>query len=469
MERIKSKLEKLEIQFLDMQKSIEQMKELVSEGTKSDVDYSYIEKYAKSNKFITHNIANEEKEIIYKYCCCLAAVVELTNVIEQKVKQYYHVFRIYHTCMEEEVYEDLIRDSKTISVEELLFLKENLQPVYIQNFLVDMLLMISFDENKNEKQMDYFCEVVGLLGTSQKELEQIMQIVKAILLTDEEMLLKCAFVSDINGYYAYLGFVSEYFVITKFKEILTASSNKILVYGGELKDINEVVDMDGYGKKEIYFKNCKFENILGIWSEETITRYKNCVFLDCKQEKLKTTPSWSDLKYENGNPQKFFMNGKNIYMENTEFINCTLLGVGQQSSVLKLMYSTIKKCKFKNCKIGISVRSAAAGAVLDLKNTSVEECIFEGCEAYGEGTYGRFDHFYMRIVYMIQGRITNTKFIDCRSSSQYVSDGTDNNYILLFDDRCKEDSNDFINCYAEQSRNFGSNRSHDLKGSFSVK
>ena len=197
----KSKLEKLEIQFLEMQKSIDQMKELVSESEKSDVDYRYVEKCAKSNQFITHNIANEEEEIIYKYCCCLAAVAELTNVTEQKVKLYYHVFRIYHTCMEEDVYENLIRDSKTISIEDLLFLKENLQSVHIQNFLVDMLLMISFDENKNEKQMDYFCEVVGFLGISQKELEKIMQVVKAILLIDIEALCK-----ELRSVYYSLGY-----------------------------------------------------------------------------------------------------------------------------------------------------------------------------------------------------------------------------------------------------------------------
>ena len=105
MERIKSKLEKLEVQFLEMQKSIAQMKEMVSEEGKNEIDYSYVEKCAKSNRFITHNLANEEQELIYKYCCCLAAVADLTNVTEQKVKQYYHVFRVYHTCVEDYAYE----------------------------------------------------------------------------------------------------------------------------------------------------------------------------------------------------------------------------------------------------------------------------------------------------------------------------------------------------------------------------
>lgn len=251
MERIKSKLEKLEIQFLEMQKSIDQMKELVSESEKSDVDYSYVEKCAKSNQFITHNIANKEEEIIYKYCCCLASIIELNNVAEQKVKQYYHVFRIYHTCMEEDVYEDLMRDSKTISVEDLLFLKENLQPIYIQNFLVDMMLMISFDENKNDKQMDYFCEVVGFLGISQKELEQIIKITRAILLVDEEMLSQVVLERVINGYYAYLG----YSVVLKPEEFRIGIdvSDKVIFWGERWKKISQKINMSVYQGKEFKF------------------------------------------------------------------------------------------------------------------------------------------------------------------------------------------------------------------------
>ena len=251
MERIKSKLEKLEVQFLEMQKSIAQMKEMVSEEGKNEVDYSYVEKCAKSNRFITHNLVGEEQEIIYKYCCCLAAVADLTNVMEQKVKQYYHVFRVYHTCVEDYAYEELLRDSKTISVNDLLCLKENLRPVHIQNFLVDMLLMISFDENKNEKQMDYFCEVVSSFGVSQKELEQITQIVKAILLVDEEWLSFRVSEKVLKGYYAYLG----YSVVLNPGDFRIAidASDKVIFWGERWKKISQTIDRSVYKGKEFKF------------------------------------------------------------------------------------------------------------------------------------------------------------------------------------------------------------------------
>ncbi len=71
----------------------------------------------------------------------------------------------------------------------------------------------------------------------------------------------------------------------------------------------------------------------------------------------------------------------------------------------------------------------------------------------------------MRIVSSMGGHICNCSFESCTSDSQRASNGDQHNFILFYDDRCKESENVFAECNASQTYNRGSVRKYELKAS----
>lgn len=460
-QKISDEFARLENQFVDMQRTLEKIKEKISYKNQAAIDFNHLEKEAANNSIAHHPISQSDKELVYRYCLALALIAETSGDNETRIKQYYYIFRVYHASYDDFICEELLRDVKLVSLDGLDFIKENYSLEQLENFFVDLLLLCIIG-NKQDKQMDLFCELAAFLGMTAKQLNLVCLITKAILEKDEEALLEIAREKDINAYYPYFGCIPKYYVVSKISDINSVSGDCVLVFGEKIQDINEIMDFDDYDKKEIYFKNCCFDNILGIKSKKTSLHFIGCRFENCKQEKLKKS-GWGNLRYENGNPTAHFMECNNAQITNTVFDSCTLLGIGQNSSVFEFKNSVITECKFSNCSIGVSVHHNATGSVIHAVDTSIVNCEITGCSAYGEGNYGQFDTFHMRIVSIQQGRITDTKFVNCDSDSQYVSDRTDDDYILVFNDRCKEINNEFINCKAEQTTNYGGNRYHEVK------
>lgn len=466
-QNVNEELTKLEDQFVDMQRTLEKIKEKISSEPQVTIDFNYLEKEAESNIMADHPISGLDKELVYRYCLALAFIAEMSENNDARIKQYYYIFRVYHAAYDDLVGEELVRDAKLIALADLCFIKENYSSEQMEYFFVDVLLLFAIG-NEQDKQMDLFCELAAFLGISKKQINLICLITKAILEKDEDALLEVSREKDINAYYSYLGYIPQYYVVSKISEIESVSNDSVLVFGDKIQDINEVIDFDSYGKKELYFKKCCFDNILGIKSENENTKihFIDCRFENCRQENLSAE---SNFRYEGGKPTTYFLKCKNAQIINTVFDNCNLLGVGKRSKIFDFRNSSIMKCKFVNCHIGVSVRgrsrfggisspggisSLAKGSVISAVDTSIVNCEIISCSAHGEDDYyGDYDYLYgMTIVSIRQGQITGTKFISCKSKARH------SNYILVFNDRCKEKNNDFIDCEAKQV-----NHGRDLK------
>lgn len=459
MENIQEEINLLEDQITELSKSLNRLKNCVTEK-KEEIDVASLEREAQNNKLVNHPMAGCDLELIYRYCVALAAIAELNEDVNTKIKQYYYVLRIYHTLDKTQIVTKLMRDARIASIKDIGFIKENMFSKQLEAFLVDVLLMIS-GETINEKQLSYFCELVAFCGISKNELTIICSIVKAILEMKMDDLLKLSSKCDINQYISYWGENFEYTVVPKLADVKKTSSDSVMIYGAQILDQNEPIKFDEYGKKKLLFLNCHFDNVLSFESSNTMVSFKNCKIENCKQER-KSNSSWR--RYENTNETTYFFNCNKVNLFNTTFKNCDLLGFGQNSSLFLFEDAIVEYCSFINCNLGVSIRGGdVSGAVIQSINSAINHCIMINCNAYGEGDYGRFSYAYMRLVQMQGGRITNCKFEKCLVESKRESDETVYNYILLFDERCKESNNEFNECTTRQVWNYGSGKSNEMK------
>ena len=460
MAKIKDEIIKLENQILELQNTVERLKvEEVVDTNDVKMDFFKLEKAATNNKLLAHPITECDAEVMYKYCVLLAMIVEQSEDVSVRIKQYYHVLRIYHVKEDNMIIDSLIRDARISSVSELIFIKENLSDELLIHFLVDVFILISIDE-RQDKQIDFMIEIFGFYGIKKKEIKIINMIVKAVLEMSEEQLLQISSMIDINSYFSYIGKCPEYIVVPRINDIKNCNAKTVLIYGDKICDKNDIFNIDGLKKDKVIFKKCTFDNVIGFVSSSTEVVFDECKITNCVQNNEKS--SWG-LRYANDKNTTYFMNCKKITIINSLFEKCHLLGVGQNSRVFMLENASLKDTSFIDCRLAVSTRSGATGAVLYLKNSVMSNCELTNCTVYGEGSYGRFDSFHMRITSAMGGRITDNKFIKCYADSQSVSDGKKDNYILVSDDRCKESNNSFKDCDATQTWNYERCHGYEVK------
>ena len=467
MKKIEKEVRRLDIQLSEMYKSIERLKNIVLDNKTKKININYIETSALHSPLKNHVINKLGEELGYKYCGALASAVEITGNTEKKIKQLYFVFRIYHTVFSEKIGENLIRDAKLFSVDDWNTLFEGLTEDVKINFFVDMLLMCSYDKQTDEKQVEYFCELIALSGCKSVDIKKICNIVRTLLLMDKKDLLKLSKYIDVNPYLCYFVDDINYYVVSSLEKAKETDAKSVMIYGENFKDISEVVDLDTYGKEEITFENCYFENIEGIKNKSTKVYLLNCNFFDCRHENFLPRRQYSfggfsDMKYDTETKQCYFLDMEMARIENTTFKKCNIEGFKNSSSVLQLKNCSMKRCQFLDCKIGIHAHSSANGSIVQAVGTYIERCVFKNCTAYGEGEYGRFDCFGMKIIESHGGSILNNIFEKCCCDAQDVSDKNFNNYIITYDKRCREENNKFIECEVSQCR-YSDNFTHIMK------
>ena len=440
MGNIQEEINLLEDQITEVSRSLNRLKNVVTEK-KEEIDVELLEREAQNNKLINHPIAGCDQEVIYRYCVALAAIAELNEDVNTKIKQYHYVLRIYHTSDKTQIVTKLMRDAKIESIKDIGFIKENMSSKQLEAFLVDVLLMIS-GETIDEKQLSYFCELLAFCGIPKNELTIICSIVKAILEMKMDELLKLSSKCDINQYISYWGGDFEYTVVSKLVDVKKTSSDSVMIYGAQILDQNEPIKFDEYGKKKLLFLNCHFDNVLSFESSNTMVTFKNCKIENCKQER-KSNSSWR--RYENTNETTYFFNCNKVNLFNTTFENCDLLGFGQNSSLFLLRDAIVEDCSFMNCNLGVGINTldSSEGAVINCINTTMQRCKIILCSAYGE--HERCWGSQMKIAQVKGGRIINCEFVNCQVDS--IDDGVrKDNCILLGDDRCREKNNKFRDC-----------------------
>lgn len=469
MEELEKEIQKLDTKLAEMQQTMENIKGMVrTQEKESIIDIQKLSQYAKANALKKHTIAGLDQNLAWKYCCALASAVNLEQDVGEKVKQLMYVLRIYHACSNKLDAQAFMRDYTIFAVEDWnsLFTEMNLKER--ENLLVDFLIMLGLQKRKSEKQWNFFLELIALTGLKRQEVHGILQVAKAILEQDMEQLFDLnALSKEINQYKAYFKEAFDYYVVAHSSEIVKVNEKKICVWKETIRDKNEMIDLDSFGKEALRFEQCNFSNIRGLISEHAKLDFHKCDFTDCVSQKLAPSTNWlgmrNTMKYESNNEQRIIFDLQKATFEQCAFLNCVAEGYDDCSCVFRLKESKLRNCKFENCRAGVISTHNPQGSVICLLGSTMENCHINACNSYGETTYGSYANYYIRIVASLEGGLVRgNTFKDCVASAMNSSDKCYNNYILAYSDDGQAVNNTYENCQSEQCV-YSSNYSSELE------
>lgn len=493
MNEVEKLVHTLDVQMTEMRKNLDMLQSMVVEKKERSINLKSLEEYAHNKKFTGHILHQYSQEEAYHYCCMLASAVLLSNDEKKKSRQYFFLFRLYHTFFDQEIHEELLRDSQMISMKEWEKIAKNYDSDLMDHLLTDMLLMISLDGSPEQKQLEYFSETAAYLLPDVERTKAYFGVVRAILSMDEGALLEMAKVIDINEFYPYLGKKSSYYIVSDVAEIKKIKAKKIRIYRGEFSNYDGVWDLDQYKGKELFFDQCQFIKIEGIKGYEVKTKFEQCEFKECgislemtennSAVKNSSKASHSSLigevawhkvdpnleepyRYPEGKKDYYFMDMHNTTIINCNFEQCKVEGGDDQSGLIRIESSKMCSCQFSECNVGIHA-GYPKGAVIVSIDSTIEKCLVQNCTIYGEGNDTSYHQYYeIDIVKAFQGTIKNNLFKNCMCD--YRKSGKKarpSNYILTYDENCIHQKNSYEDCKTEQD-SLGLHVSNDMENAW---
>ncbi len=435
----------------------------------SPIDIKRIEQLGKQVPFQSHFVSFLDEDVAIKYCTLLASAVRLLEDIEKKIRQYYFIARILHSSKVRCSLEEIITNAELVDISDFESIKQELRED-IKVFLFDLLLQISFDGKMEEKQLDYFCEVLAYTGISEKEIRSIFRVVSCVLLEKIEELFEnsgnfpiekvCPYFNNFETVTSVEGIFKvkkENIIVVGVKEFKRiCSTEKVAVRKNENKffvgfeeDIEEKIIyhllLDELKKKNIIFFKCIFENLADISEKRLKVRFEKCSFNRCE----------------------YFSFAEAIVNE-CYFEKC---------GMLEMKLGQIKNCIFNECSRTIYTQNSGQldieqTALIYLQKGLIYNCECNQCNVMGEknSSFWRFSYNgykliqTLNIIYLNSGTIERCRFLECkckdlkedRSYSGYSSDNvTKKNYLINLIQGI-ERNNTFERCVA--TKNVGTAR-----------
>lgn len=447
MNEVEKLVHTLDVQMTEMRKNLDMLQSMVAEKKESSINLKSLEEYAHNKKFTGHILHQYSQEEAYRYCCMLASAVLLSNDEKKKSRQYFFLFRLYHTFFEQEIHEELLRDSQMISMKEWEKIAKNYDSDLMDHLLTDMLLMISLDGSPEQKQLEYFSETAAYLLPDVKRTKAYFGVVRAILSMDEEALMEMAKVIDINEFYPYLGKKSSYYIVADVAEIKNIKAKKIRIYGGEFSNYDGVWDLDQYKGKELFFDQCQFIKIEGIKAYEVKTKFEHCEFKECgisrkavgqeykKGRGFSVGSSIEYYQYAEGKQNVYFMELHNASIRNCSFEKCKVEGGGRASGLIKAKDSEILSSRFLKCKIGIHA-NGPQGTLVISNHSDIEKCIFQECLIDGEDSDKYHECYWLCMIRAFGGKLRENVLEKCICNPQDDQGVSYYNYMVSCDSTC---------------------------------
>lgn len=462
MNEVEKLVHTLDVQMTEMRKNLDMLQSMVVEKKERSINLKSLEEYAHNKKFTGHILHQYSQEEVYRYCCMLASAVLLSNDENKKSRQYFFLFRLYHTFFDQEIHEELLRDSQMISMKEWERIAKNYDSDLIDHLLTDMLLMISLDGSPEQKQLEYFSETAAYLLPDVKRTKAYFGVVRAILSMDEEALLEMAKVIDINEFYPYLGKKSSHYIVADVAEIKNIKAKKIRIYRGEFSNYDGVWNLDQYKGKELLFDQCQFIKIEGIKAYEVKTKFEHCEFKECGisrkavgQEYKKggsvlailSSTTTEYYQYAEGKQNVYFMELHNASIRNCSFEKCKVEGGGRASGLIKVKDSEILSSRFLECKIGIHA-NGPQGTLVISHHSDVEKCTFQECLIDGEDSDKYHECYWLCMIRAYGGKLRENVLEKCICNPQDTQGLSCDNHMVSCDSTCNIAKNKYNECTA---------------------
>ena len=450
-----TKLQKLE---LDLQRIHAMVSELAAESeerSQAGIAFEKLQMLGRQAAFVSHYVGQLDEDLRNQYAAVLSSVVSWEEQTEKRIKQYYFIARILGSCQTERSLEELVRDANLISIKEFETLANGLGKRGQKMLLFDILLMITFQGDICEKQLDYFCEINTYFHTTEKELQSIYGLVNCILKAEERGIYRSAASFPLNDISCYLHHPIPGRVVTSVEEISQVNDTNIVICGVTFQ--NTEVWIDDYQKEQVTFIECKFENVAYVVAEHTKVEMERCAFLQCSRDCEVYTESESSGSTKRTKPKALFsFSGASI--RDCRFEQCSLKNYSGKSVLLKVKSGVLEGCYFKECTLNVKSNNTRSswienGAIIFVKNVKIKKCKIKACTSEGEG-YSSFlvhlaaDYQSMHTIFCEGGSIESCEFHECITGG-LKRDNTRTYNFIINAIGAMERNNTFTDCQAQ--------------------
>ena len=241
-----TKLQKLELELQRIHAMVSELAAESEERSQAGIAFEKLQMLGRQAAFVSHYVGQLDEDLRNQYAAVLSSVVSWEEQTEKRIKQYYFIARILGSCQTERSLEELVRDANLISIKEFETLANGLGKRGQKMLLFDILLMITFQGDICEKQLDYFCEINTYFHTTEKELQSIYGLVNCILKAEERRIYRYAASFLLNDISCYLHHPIPGRVVTSVEEISQVNDTNIVICGVTFQ--NTEVWIDDYKK-----------------------------------------------------------------------------------------------------------------------------------------------------------------------------------------------------------------------------
>lgn len=435
-------------------------------NVESDINFEQIDQKARNSAFKDHILEEYDDDITFTYGKLLASFVPYTQDNEKKIKQYYFIARIIQGTNGVKALSDIITAANMVHAEDF----EKISGELGKNrcvFLFDVLLMSMLDGQADGHQMEYFYEILSLMGVSRDEIIAITKLVKSVLVQDINAIYENAKYFPVHYLTPYMGAKIDR-VITDIAETKSVQAEAVTVYGITFENISEMIDLDEWNTKNITFKNCSFKNVVGMRSKIGDKCFIECTFENCKNREYEDNLRTCTSIYHFSENEKELEHGIFVF-ESAVFSNCKFCKCGHASSnpicsFLEVKRGRLHESTFEECRVYspyvCKIDSLSMGAVILGDDIKVLHCTFTKCISCGRAQTSWFrtglpyggDKSYMAIVRTTRGNVGNCDFMECMARNEYCNNTTNQIYNFIVSSSYPFfEKNVFDNCTAAKN------------------
>lgn len=424
------------------------------------IDFEMLKTIGKRNPIDGHMLSKVDNLTKKQYITLLISLLYLSNVNQEKGWLFIQRIAIGAGIKNDLV--DISADALTLTDKQLdsfseSIIFENLSSV----FVLDCMLVYLVCENKNSQMLAFISQLIELVKINESEVREISKIAGYIATQNKEAYFNCC----LNQMHIKLSESLCYMIpikgtiVSNLDDAAMCDDEHVIIFNATISKLNHNINLDDIPAKTIEFFYCMFENTLGIKSEIKNVIFKNTTFSNIAPEiksiessvgmfglwgrsKSKLTTNFSIIEIGNCElsfceftncmaSKHFILIGKGN-INNCIFENCSALEVPSNKYLVELASGDIKNCKFEKCSIKTNYddRKSTVNGIVKLEQGKIINSKFIECESYGDSFYSSFPIYESYILYLSNSHADMNEFNKCYCTSNDSSNKVCKHYII---------------------------------------
>ena len=339
----------------------------------------------------------------------LALLIYVISLGGKKEEGWTLLYRITAACDYQGELQSLTTDAMTLTEERISELIRGICEAKLERTFAIDTMMISHHMGADDAQLQFLAGLYELMTIDKNFLAEAIQFVKIFdstfwdNLADKSREWKFLTARDIATY------IGAY-PADSLDEAAKLEHKRVVI-----KDITytskDVLNLDDWKADEILFLQCRFEKCGGIFSNDKIIKFSECVFdgnvvrfADSKEYRYLSIYRWTNDKYSS---YKAF-----IQIRTAFFVNCKFKNFLDAVPMLHLGSGEIYSCNFENC-----CQEYGGSMLMNMNNAKVTKNQFLSCKSSvylcGGSTFSHNHSGHGCLIYSSNSIFEDNRFLNC--------------------------------------------------------